>query len=99
MRTITHSIKPRLGGVVRLSLNTQIFLGAGLGVGLGLLFSKLGEESPGVKQGIYWCSLVGNLFIDLLKMVLVPPLRWEWQTCANIVSCIGFGYQPWYILC
>ncbi|AEG00498.1 dicarboxylate/amino acid:cation symporter [Methylomonas methanica] len=55
-----------------MSLNTQIFLGTILGVGLGILFSQLGPETEGVRQGIYFCGIVGTLFIDLLKMVLVP---------------------------
>ncbi|MGY6276372.1 dicarboxylate/amino acid:cation symporter [Methylomonas sp. MgM2] len=57
---------------MRLSLNTQIFLGAGLGIGFGLLCARLGTESAGIKQSLYLCNLVGTLFIDLLKMVLVP---------------------------
>lgn len=57
---------------MKVALNTQIFLGALLGVTLGLLFAKLGPEAKATKQGIYFCSLLGNLFIDLLKMVLVP---------------------------
>lgn len=57
---------------MRISLNTQIFLGAVLGIALGLLFAKMGTQTNGVKQGIYICSLLGTLFIDLLKMVLVP---------------------------
>lgn len=55
-----------------MSLNTQIFLGTILGVGLGVLFAQLGPEADGVRQGIYLCGIVGTLFIDLLKMVLVP---------------------------
>lgn len=43
-----------------------------LGVALGLLFAELGPESNAGKQGIYLCGLVGTLFIDMLKMVLVP---------------------------
>ena len=54
------------------SLNTQIFFGAVLGVALGLFFAELGPESYPGKQGIYVCGLVGNLFIDMLKMVLAP---------------------------
>ncbi|MDD2740249.1 MAG: dicarboxylate/amino acid:cation symporter [Methylomonas lenta] len=57
---------------MRISLNTQIFLSAVLGIALGLLFAKMGTQTNGVKQGIYLCSLLGTLFIDLLKMVLVP---------------------------
>ena len=43
-----------------------------LGVALGLLFARLGMESGFGKQGLYLCGLVGNLFIDMLKMVLAP---------------------------
>ncbi|MCK9606838.1 MAG: dicarboxylate/amino acid:cation symporter [Methylomonas sp.] len=55
-----------------MSLNTQIFLGTILGAGLGVLFAQLGPAVVGVKQGMYLCGIVGTLFIDLLKMVLVP---------------------------
>ncbi|MDD2759462.1 MAG: dicarboxylate/amino acid:cation symporter [Methylomonas sp.] len=57
---------------MRISLNSQIFLGALLGIGFGLLFARLGQQTEGVRQGLYLCGLVGNLFIDLLKMVLIP---------------------------
>ncbi len=57
---------------MRIALNTQIFIGALLGIALGLLFANLGPESNPGKQGIYLCGLVGNLFIDMLKMVLAP---------------------------
>lgn len=57
---------------MRIALNTQIFFGAVLGILLGLLFAYLGPEGSGVKQGIYFCGLLGTLFVDLLKMVLVP---------------------------
>ncbi len=57
---------------MRIALNTQILVGGILGLGLGLLFARLGPETGGVKQSIYLCSLVGNLFIDMLKMILVP---------------------------
>ena len=48
---------------VRIALNTQILVGGVLGLGLGLLFARLGPEASGVKQGIYLCSLVGGLFM------------------------------------
>lgn len=57
---------------MRISLNTQIFVGAAAGVALGLAFAGLGAEAALSRQGLYWCGLIGNLFIDLLKMVLVP---------------------------
>jgi Na+/H+-dicarboxylate symporter len=57
---------------VRIALNTQILIGALLGIGLGALFIHLGPESDFTKQGMYVCGLVGTVFIDLLKMVLAP---------------------------
>jgi len=57
---------------MRISLNTQIFLGVIIGVSMGLIFAKLGTDAALTKQGLYLSGLIGNLFIDLLKMVLVP---------------------------
>jgi Na+/H+-dicarboxylate symporter len=54
------------------SLNTQILLGTLAGVGLGLGFSHLGQADAVTQQGIYVAGLVGTVFIDLLKMILVP---------------------------
>ena len=53
------------------SLNAQIFLGALLGITLGLWMA--GQKDTAVTHtGIYISGLVGGLFIDLLKMVMVP---------------------------
>lgn len=57
---------------MKLSLNSQIFLGALLGVLLGLGFARLGPASDITRNGTYVCGLLGELFIDVLKMVLVP---------------------------
>ena len=54
------------------SLNIQILLGALIGVGLGLYFHSLGESNALTQRGIYVSGLVGTLFIDLLKMILIP---------------------------
>ncbi|MBC7697788.1 MAG: dicarboxylate/amino acid:cation symporter [Bacteroidia bacterium] len=54
------------------SLNIQIFIGTFLGVTIGLYFHYLGMQHSVVKDGLYASELVGTLFIDLLKMVLVP---------------------------
>lgn len=86
---------------MRIALNTQILVGALSGVGLGLLFARLGPDADGVKQGIFACSLIGNLFTDLLKMVLVPlvftsiavgvaNLRQHRQLHRVWVSTLGF---------
>jgi len=57
---------------LQLTTNTQIFLGAGLGVVLGGVLSGLGAETESVKQILFGLGLLGTLFIDLLKMVLAP---------------------------
>jgi Na+/H+-dicarboxylate symporter len=57
---------------MKLSLNTQILLGAGAGIALGLLLAKLGTESDISQQSLYVAGLLGNVFVDLLKMILVP---------------------------
>lgn len=54
------------------SLNTQILLGAVGGVVAGLALSGLGKETSATQNGLYVAGLVGTLFIDLLKMVLIP---------------------------
>ncbi len=54
------------------SLNVQILLGAIFGVLIGAYFHQLGATQPATQSGIYIANIVGTLFIDLLKMVLVP---------------------------
>jgi Na+/H+-dicarboxylate symporter len=54
------------------SLNIQILIGAIVGVVVGLYFHSMGAETPLVKNGVYLSGLVGTLFIDLLKMILIP---------------------------
>ena len=56
----------------RLSLNAQILLGAATGVALGLGMAALGSEAPLTQGGLYAADLLGGIFIDLLKMILVP---------------------------
>ena len=56
----------------KLSLNTQILLGASLGILLGFWFAMLGQESDVTQNGLYVAKLVGTLFIDLLRMVMIP---------------------------
>jgi len=54
------------------SLNVQILLGAIFGVVVGVCFHQLGAEHHVVQGGLYASGLVGTLFIDLLKMILIP---------------------------
>ncbi len=53
-------------------MNTQIFLGAALGIATGAGFMQLGAESSVTQQGLYAAKLVATVFIDLLRMILIP---------------------------
>lgn len=54
-----------------LSLNSQIFMGAALGVLIG--WGMSGAPDTPARTGILYASdIIGGLFIDLLKMVLIP---------------------------
>ena len=55
-----------------MTLNTRIFLGAVVGIALGAGFLAAGEGSALREQGLYFCNLVSMVFVDLLKMVLMP---------------------------
>jgi Na+/H+-dicarboxylate symporter len=54
------------------SLNIQILVAAVVGVVVGLYFHSLGADDSLVKGGLYTANLIGTLFIDLLKMILIP---------------------------
>ena len=54
------------------SLNTQILLGALLGIFIGLLLARLGSSSAITHHSLYIANLIGAVFIDLLKMILIP---------------------------
>ena len=56
----------------RLSLNIQILLGAILGIGLGVYLHGISPEQATFQNSVYAANVVGTLFIDLLKMILVP---------------------------
>ncbi len=57
----------------RPSLNTQILIGCLLGVAGGLWLSQSGQTSEPIGQNtLYGAKLLGNLFLDLLRMILVP---------------------------
>lgn len=56
----------------KLSLNMLIALGAIGGVLLGLGLHSLPAESKLLVNGVFICNLLGTLFVDLLKMILVP---------------------------
>jgi Na+/H+-dicarboxylate symporter len=54
------------------SLNIQILVGAIIGVLGGLWLHQLGAENITTQNSLYMAGLVGTLFIDLLKMILIP---------------------------
>lgn len=54
------------------SLNLQIFIGALIGVLVGMYFHGLGAEHHVVNSGLYVSNIIGTLFVDLLKMILIP---------------------------
>jgi Na+/H+-dicarboxylate symporter len=57
--------------VKKISLNSWILLGAIAGIVLGLCMAGQ-KDATATHAGIYLSSLVGGMFIDLLKMVVVP---------------------------
>lgn len=54
------------------SLNAQILFGAIFGIAGGLYLHALGSASEVPQNSLYVADLVGTLFIDLLKMILIP---------------------------
>jgi Na+/H+-dicarboxylate symporter len=58
--------------ISQISLNAQILAGAAVGILIGLGISASGSESALAQAGLYAAGLLGALFIDLLKMVMIP---------------------------
>lgn len=54
------------------SLNKQILLAAIIGITIGASIAQLATDSPIKTNTLYVANLIGTLFIDMLKMVLVP---------------------------
>lgn len=57
---------------IKLSLNTQILFGAVSGLLLGLILNRTGQTQAIPSSIIFICEIVGKIFVDLLKMILVP---------------------------
>ena len=54
------------------SLNRLIFIAAAIGVAIGWLLGLMPEDA-GLRGGVlYGSTLVGAVFIGLLKMILIP---------------------------
>ena len=58
--------------MTKLTLNLQILIAALLGVAGGWAMHGLPANSETVQWSLYATNLVGTLFIDLLKMVMIP---------------------------
>jgi len=56
----------------KLSMNSQILLAAAVGVGLGFYVLNVGPTTTVGENTLYGAKLVGNLFLDLLRLVLIP---------------------------
>ncbi|RLJ65193.1 dicarboxylate/amino acid:cation symporter [Sulfurisoma sediminicola] len=53
------------------SLNTRILIASALGIAAGLWLAGAGQ-TPLAQNTLYGAKLVGNLFLDLLRLVLIP---------------------------
>ena len=54
------------------SLNARILLGGLLGIAAGLLIADAGPAHAYATPTLYAAKLIGTLFLDLLRMVLIP---------------------------
>src|SRR3989338_2013447 len=57
---------------MKLSLNAQIMIGAAIGVSAGIYLNSSGSAQEYYGTALYVCDLVGGIFINLLKMILIP---------------------------
>jgi len=57
---------------MKISLNSQILLGAVCGIFLGVILNSSGSDSSLYAPILYFSEMIGGLFIDLLKMILIP---------------------------
>jgi len=55
-----------------MTLNMQILIGSLIGVAGGFICSAIGIEHPVVAKIIYGCDIIGDTFISMLKMILIP---------------------------
>lgn len=57
---------------MKLSLNAQIFIGAAIGIGAGIILGHTQIAPETAAPWIAGFSLLGNIFISLLKMIVAP---------------------------
>jgi Na+/H+-dicarboxylate symporter len=60
------------GIIMKATLNTQIFIAVIASLVCGLALQQLGMDASLYKKAIFVCGIVGNTFVDLLKMILIP---------------------------
>jgi Na+/H+-dicarboxylate symporter len=81
----------------KISLNSQILIGCLIGIAGGWWLSGAGS-TPMVANTLYGAKLVGTLFLDLLRMVLIPwfsrRLSLASPICVPIKKCTGYGSPP-----
>ncbi|MGR9087628.1 MAG: dicarboxylate/amino acid:cation symporter [Gammaproteobacteria bacterium] len=58
--------------IMKLTPNTQILIAVVASFILGFLLQQLAVESELYKKSIFICEIIGNTFVDLLKMILIP---------------------------
>lgn len=56
----------------KLKLFHKIFIGLFSGIAFGIILSAVGNENPIVVEILPWLGLLGDLFLRLIKMVIVP---------------------------
>lgn len=57
---------------MKLTLNVQIIIGAALGILIGIFLNIFGPTHSFYQPTIYMSEIFGGVFIDLLKMILIP---------------------------
>ena len=55
-----------------LSLNAQIAMGAGIGIVVGFIINAIGTDAYSSSVILYLSDIIGSLFINILKMILIP---------------------------
>ncbi|CAO96894.1 L-cystine transporter [Erwinia tasmaniensis] len=66
------------------SLSKKVLFGLAIGVLFGLaLHTIYGENSPVIKQSVSWFNLVGNGYVQLLQMIVMPLVF------ASILSAVA----------
>ncbi len=57
----------------RIKFPTRVFAGLGLGLILGLILQVVfGRDSRGVELALPWIRMVGTIYVNLLRMIVIP---------------------------